>query len=259
MSLTFKDAHNLVNGDQTLLEPVVGESWWVHLWGNAGTWIWGRGWVLRMFPTGTPCPRWRWWASVTTGSLLESSGELLNTQIPSPHCRPRKCRARYASSALRIESQACSQEAGRAWAVAWSNSSTRWEVMCAIRKRARGRHGHSRQREGPSKSSWRKCLTKMNIINNGSYFVLYCFLIISRILELLPQLVCELFESETGLLKSIFCSLAKFINRCLINKYWTKQILSWKSQFHLIFNPLHVNNMDAVFLMCGPVERSSNN
>lgn len=69
--------------------------------------------------------------------------------------------------------------------------------MCAIRERAKGRYGHFRQREGSSKSSWRKCLTKMNMINTGSYFVLYCFLIISRILVLLPQLVCELFESET--------------------------------------------------------------
>lgn len=46
------------------------------------------------------------------------------------------------------------------------------------------------------RSSRRKCLTQMNIITTGSDFVLYCFLIISRILVLLPPLVCELFGSE---------------------------------------------------------------
>lgn len=37
----------------------------------------------------------------------------------------------------------------------------------------------------------------MNIINSSSYFVLYCFLNISRILVPPPQMVCELFVSET--------------------------------------------------------------
>ena len=39
-------------------------------------------------------------------------------------------------------------------------------------------------------------LTMMNIINTRLYFVLHCFLIVSRILGSILQLACVLFESK---------------------------------------------------------------
>lgn len=50
--LMFKEAHSLINEGPTSLVPVVGDDWWVLLCGNVGTWIFGQGLGVMLFPTG---------------------------------------------------------------------------------------------------------------------------------------------------------------------------------------------------------------
>lgn len=112
----FEEVHSLVNRSQTPLVPVAGDSWWVLLWGSAGTWVLGWGWGLIQFPAGISPPSVQMVILSSPDSLLQSPGEVLKTQIPWPHGRPREYKPRRASSALGTESRVHSQEAGRAWA-----------------------------------------------------------------------------------------------------------------------------------------------
>lgn len=74
--LMFKEAHGLINEGPTSLVPVVGDTWWVLLCSNVGTWNFGQGLGVMLFPTGISQSSVKMVIQEAPVSLLESWGIL---------------------------------------------------------------------------------------------------------------------------------------------------------------------------------------